>query len=248
MALIRPVPVTLPAYWVEGRALGEERQATLDANNKSAQRLFRAKGKPAHENIMGAVGETVISRWTGLPMQRRWVGNGRGDPGWDFHAAIGRIDVKTVASEPWYLAVNDVNLAKRPGADLYAFIWAPEDQPTCQLIGFATRAEVEAGTPCAQVLDATNLQRWRADPRNREKPDDPGRYLYVADDPRGPGLLHDAAVLLDAIRRGQPASLWLCPDCLGVSVFSALRPVCDLCDRRMVEANTWARAGQTARR
>lgn len=227
--------VPLPADWVAGRELGRQRQAALDRAGMSSK---RTDADAARENIIGAVGELALSRALRVPMPPFWAADGRGDPGWDLPTVLGTLDVKGVAAKPWFLPAKDSALAKRPGADLYALVWCPEDEPTCELVGFVTRAEMEAGTWSPHVLDPLGRKAWRADPAKPDITPVPGRWLYASHE-RQPAEVHDAQVLLDGIARGVPASLWRCPWC-RLSAFAALRPVCDFCDRRMVEANTYA--------
>ncbi|HEY1458713.1 MAG TPA: hypothetical protein VGH59_01500 [Casimicrobiaceae bacterium] len=166
----------LRANWQAARACGALRQQLREQTCGTSVRGDDAH--PDRENIVGCVAEFALARVLGYPPPRFDPALAR-DRGWEFETAIGRLDVKGCAKPPWFLPAKDSALAKHPGADFFCLAWCPKEYRYCFLVGFATRAQMDAGEHVTNVLYGTN--EWPGIPgRIQRLPLYPGRALIRA--------------------------------------------------------------------
>jgi hypothetical protein len=218
------------ARWDRARIEGERRQQMRETGFGSNT---IDPEHPAHENIVGACAELAFAEYFGL-LPPQFYPQWRADPGYEFDTPIGRIDVKAAKKPPWFLGVTDTNLGKHPGADFYALMFCPLDEPECYLVGFATRAEMEAGTHADHMLDPRGMYEPAGRPR-------PGRWVPVHAE-NGAGPLHQGSALIAALTASF-ADLWGCARC-GACEFADEAPTC--CGARMegsVVSGNQARCG-----
>lgn len=183
-----PDGLPMPANWLEAQIVGERRQRLREATAGTSPR--GNPDEPEHENVVGVVAEFALARVIHYPVPCFYV-DWENDPGWDFDTPVGRVDIKGCAKKPWFLPVSDAALAKQPGADFYCLVWCPDEGPDqvqreCLLVGFATRAQMDAGEHVDNIFDPDHERDY--------KNPTPGRILRIRETP-----LYPARAIVGAI-------------------------------------------------